>query len=351
MNSIPSINEMRRASVQKDASYDGIFFLAVRTTGIFCRPSCPARKPLPENVSYFSSAREALFAGYRPCKRCRPMDSKGKLPDWVGRALELAAGSETRIKDAELQQSGIDPFRARRYFQKHYGMTFQAYCRATRMGIALDQLRRGAALDDIALGNGYESHSGFRDAFTRTFGRAPGMSRDLDSIVVTWLDSPVGPLIAAANANGICLLEFTDRRMLETQFNTLKKLFSCAIIPGENEHLTKLKEELNTYFAGHLREFSLPLVYPGSPFQVRVWDELLRIPYGETRSYEELAKRIGSESGQRAVGHANGTNRIAILIPCHRVVNKDGKLGGYGGGLWRKQYLLDLEKGARRLLD
>jgi len=351
MNSIPSINEMRRASLQKDASYDGIFFLAVRTTGIFCRPSCPARKPLPENVSYFSSSREALFAGYRPCKRCRPMDSKGKPPEWVGRALKLAAGSETRIKDAELQQSGIDPFRARRYFQEHYGMTFQAYCRATRMGLALDQLRRGAALDDTALGNGYESHSGFRDAFTRTFGRAPGMSRDLDSIVVTWLDSPVGPLIAGANGNGICLLEFTDRRMLETQFNALKKLFSCAIVPGENEHLTKLKEELNTYFAGHLREFSLPLVYPGSPFQVRVWDELLRIPYGETRSYEQLAKRIGSESGQRAVGHANGTNRIAILIPCHRVVNKDGKLGGYGGGLWRKQYLLDLEKGTRRLLD
>jgi AraC family transcriptional regulator, regulatory protein of adaptative response / methylated-DNA-[protein]-cysteine methyltransferase len=348
---MPSIKEMQRAYLHKDTSYDGIFFLGVRTTGIFCRPSCPARKPLPANVSYFGTAREALFAGYRPCKRCRPLDTDGRPPEWVGRALALVNNSEERIRDAELRRSGVDPFRVRKYFQKHYGMTFQAYCRARRMGDALNQLRQGATLDDIALGNGYESHSGFRDAFMRTFGRSPGTSRDVDRIVVSWIESPLGPIVTAANDRGICLLEFTDRRMLETQFSTLKKLFSCAIVPGENEHLTALKKELDEYFAGELRLFSVPLVYPGSPFQVRVWNELLRIPYAVTCSYEDLARRVGSVSGQRAVGHANGLNRIAILIPCHRVVNKDGKLGGYGGGLWRKQYLLDLEKGARRLLD
>ena len=351
MNTMPSIKEMQRAYLQKDHSYDGIFFLAVRTTGVFCRPSCPARRPLPENVDYFSNAREALFAGYRPCKRCRPLDTSGRPPEWVARALALADNREAKVKDSDLRLSGIDPFRIRRYFQNHYGMTFQAYCRAHRMGDALNQLRRGASLDDIALGNGYESHSGFRDAFTRTFGRSPGASRDLDRIAVSWLESPLGPVVVAANNKGICLLEFTDRKMLETQFNTLKKLFSCAIVPGDNNHLTQVKEELNAYFAGTLRNFSVPLVYPGSPFQVRVWNQLLAIPYGETCSYEELAQRIGSASGQRAVGHANGTNRIAILIPCHRVVNKSGKLGGYGGGLWRKQHLLDLEKGERRLLE
>jgi AraC family transcriptional regulator of adaptative response/methylated-DNA-[protein]-cysteine methyltransferase len=351
MNTMPSTKEMQRAYLGKDSSYDGIFFFGVRTTGIFCRPSCPARRPLPENVDYFRSAREALFAGYRPCKRCRPLDTNGRAPEWVDRALTLTKKSEFRVKDSELRRSGIDPARVRRYFQKHYGMTFQAYCRAERMGAALNQLRQGSSLDDIALGNGYESHSGFRDAFRRTFGRSPGSSRDLDRIVVSWLESPLGPIVAAANEIGICLLEFTDRRMLETQFEILKKLFSCAIVPGENAHLVTLRKELEAYFAGNLQQFSLPLIYPGSPFQVRVWDQLLRIPYGETRSYEELARRVGSASAQRAVGHANGTNRIAILIPCHRVVNKDGKLGGYGGGLWRKQYLLDLEKGARRLLE
>jgi len=351
MNTMLSVKEMRRAYLEKDVSYDGIFFLGVRTTGIFCRPSCPARKPLPENVDYFSNVREAVFAGYRPCKRCRPLDTNGRPPEWVVRALALVNGNEDRMKDAELRRSGIDPFRARRYFQKHYGMTFQAYCRAQRMGGALDQLRRGASLDDVALGNGYESHSGFRDAFSRTFGRPPGTSHGLDCIVVSWFESPLGPLIAAANDRGICLLEFTDRRMLETQFRTLKKLFACAIVPGENAHLTQLQKELEKYFAGDLKQFSVPLVYPGTPFQERVWNELLRIPYDQTRSYEDLARRIGSADAQRAVGHAHGANRIAIVIPCHRVVNKDGKLGGYGGGLWRKQHLLDLEKGARRLLD
>ena len=258
--------------------------------------------------------------------------------------MELVNGNEERIKDSELRRSGIDPFRVRRYFRKHYGMTFQAYCRARRMGAALDQLRRGASLDDVALGNGYESHSGFRDAFSRTFGRPPGTSHGLDCIVVSWQESPLGPLIAAANDRGICLLEFTDRRMLETQFRTLKKLFACAIVPGENAHLNQLRKELEKYFAGDLKQFSVPLVYPGTPFQERVWNELLRIPYGHTRSYEDVARRIGSADAHRAVGHANGTNRIAIVIPCHRVVNKDGKLGGYGGGLRRKQHLLDLEK-------
>ena len=344
MNTIPAIKEMQSAYLRKDASYDGVFFLGVRTTGIFCRPSCPAKKPLPQNVDYFSNVREAMFAGYRPCKRCRPLDTNGKPPEWVGQALSLVNASEVRVTDSVLRASGIDPYRVRRFFLKNYGMTFQAYCRARRMGQALDQLRRGATLDDVTLGNGYESYSGFRDAFGRTFGRPPGTSRSVDCIVVSWLESPLGPLVAAATNNGICLLEFTDRRMLETQFRTLKKLFSCAIVPGENEHLKRLKDELEKYFAGRLKKFSVPLVFPGTPFQERVWNELLRIPYGETRSYEEMARVIGSGKAVRAVGTANGRNRIAIVVPCHRVVNKDGKLGGYGGGLWRKQHLLALER-------
>ncbi len=349
MSTVPTVKEMERAYLEKDPSYDGIFFLGVRTTGVFCRPSCPARRPLPENVNYFASVREALFAGYRPCKRCRPVDTDGRPPDWVSRVMTLADETPERIKDAELRQSGVDPFRVRRYFQKHYGMTFQAYCRARRMGGALNQLRQGVNLDDVALGNGYESHSGFRDAFVKTFGRPPGTSRDADCIVVSWIESPLGPIIAAANAEGICLTEFTERRMLEAQFDTLKRLFSCGIVPGENSHLQQLKNELQGYFSRNLKWFTVPLVYPGTPFQKSVWNELLKIPYGETRSYEDLARQVGSPDAQRAVGRANGLNRIAIVIPCHRVVNKDGKLGGYGGGLWRKQYLLDLEKGIRPL--
>ena len=344
MNTMPTIREMQNAYLRKDRSYDGIFFMGVKTTGIFCRPSCPARRPLPQNVEYFSNVRDAAFAGYRPCKRCRPLDTDGRPPEWVSQALLLAQKAEKRIRDSELRHTGIEPCRLRRYFQEHYGMTFQSYCRSVRMGEALRELRTGTSLDDVALGNGFESHSGFRDAFMRTFGHSPGASRAMDRIVVTWLESPLGPLVAAATDEGICLLEFSDRRILAAQFETVKRLFSCAIVPGENEHIAQLREELGEYFDSRLKQFSVPLVYRGSPFQVRVWTELLRIPYGETSSYAELAGKIGSPSAQRAVGHANGLNRIAIVIPCHRVVNKDGKLGGYGGGLWRKQHLLDLER-------
>lgn len=212
------------------------------------------------------------------------------------------------------------------------------------MGKALEQIREGVDLDDVALGSGYESFSGFREAFAQTFGSSPGKSRDSACVMVTWIESPIGPLVAGAVPEGICLLEFTDRRMLEAQFTALRKRFHRSIVPGENELLERLKGELSQYFAGDLRQFTLPLTYPGTPFQEKVWAELLQIPYGSTSSYEEIARRLGSRGAVRAVGHANGCNRIAIVIPCHRVVNKDGKLGGYGGGLWRKQYLLDLEQ-------
>jgi AraC family transcriptional regulator of adaptative response/methylated-DNA-[protein]-cysteine methyltransferase len=348
MNTLPPLQEMERAVTTSDASYDGIFFVAVRTTGIFCRPSCPARKPLPRNQEYYATAKEALFAGYRPCKRCRPLDTEGRPPDWVERLLAaVERDPAARWRDADLRTLAIDPARARRYFREKYGMTFQAYCRGRRMGEALQQIRRGVALDDVALGHGYESHSGFREAFARTFGQPPGRSRQAGCIVTAWVESPLGPLLVGATEEGICLLEFTDRRALETQFATLRRRFACAIVPGKQAHIDQLQEELAQYFAGTRTQFDVPVIYPGSPFQHAVWEQLLRIPYGETRSYEDVARALGAVGAQRAVGRANGQNRVAILIPCHRVVNKDGRLGGYGGGLWRKQFLLDLEQRVR----
>ena len=347
MNTLPPLREMERAVDRSDASYDGIFFVAVRTTGIFCRPSCPARKPLARNREYYATAREALFAGYRPCKRCRPLEADGRPPDWLaGLLVEVERDPVVRWRDADLRARSIDPARVRRYFRQHYGMTFQAYCRGRRLGEALTQIRNGAPLDDVALGHGYESHSGFREAFVRTFGQPPGRGRRADCTVIDWAESPLGPVLVAATAEGVCLLEFTDRRALEAQFAALRRRFAGAIVPGKNPHLDRLEGQLAEYFAGTRTEFDVPLVYPGTPFQEAVWGQLLRIPYGETRSYEDIAVAVGVPSGPRAVGRANGLNRIAIVIPCHRVVNKGGKLGGYGGGLWRKQFLLDLERRA-----
>jgi AraC family transcriptional regulator of adaptative response/methylated-DNA-[protein]-cysteine methyltransferase len=349
MKTLPPISEMERAYLARDAEYDGIFFLGVRTTGIFCRPTCPARKPLPKNVEYFATPKEALAAGYRPCKRCRPMDLDAQ-PDWVESLIsEIDEDPSVRITEANIQDRGVDPSTVRRYFLKHYGMTFQAYARARRLGQALNQIREGGSLDDIVYANGYESHSGFRDAFTRTFGKAPGRAREQECVSLHWIRSPLGPLVAGSTTKGICLLEFTDRRMLETQFETIRRRFQVPLVPQKTDILSLLEEELVNYFDGKLQKFSVPLTYPGTPFQEKVWAELLSIPYGTTKSYEDIAIAVGVPGACRAVGTANGCNRISIVIPCHRVVNKSGNLGGYGGGLHRKQYLLDLEMEGKQI--
>jgi AraC family transcriptional regulator of adaptative response/methylated-DNA-[protein]-cysteine methyltransferase len=348
MNSLPPHEEMVRAYQASDSSYDGVFFLGVRTTGIFCRPSCRARKPYPQNVEFFATAQEAMFAGYRPCKRCRPLEIGADMPVWATDLLaDLERDPALRLKDDDLRGRGLDPASVRRFFLKRYGQTFQSYARARRLGKAFEAIQNGAELDEVALGYGYESHSGFREAFSRLFGQAPGQSRSGAHIVVAWLDTPLGPVVAGASSEGICLLEFTDRRILDDQFSVLQERFGLPIVPGENEHIRRLQDELTRYFAGTLERFTVPVVYPGTEFQGRVWGGLLTIPYGETRSYVQLAEQIGEPQAARAVGHANSLNRIAIVIPCHRVVNKGGKLGGYGGGLWRKQLLLDLERGQR----
>jgi AraC family transcriptional regulator of adaptative response/methylated-DNA-[protein]-cysteine methyltransferase len=348
---LPPVAEMQRAYLNSDASYNGIFYLGVRTTGVFCKPECTARKPLPKNVEFFATVKDAIFAGFRPCKRCRPLAANGTPPAWVQNLLSrVERDPDQRIREAELRRMGIEPARARRYFQQHYGMSFNAYQRGRRMSQAFTELRSGASVDHAALNHGYESASGFREAFGKLFGQAPRAAVAGECIALSWHESPLGPLILGATAKGLCLLEFSDRRMLETQFKVLRTRFNCPVVPGENVHLKKVKDELARYFQGRLKEFTVPLIYPGTEFQEKVWRNLLKVPYGETCSYEDLARVIGSPKAVRAVGAANGCNRLAIVIPCHRVVNKGGKLGGYGGGLWRKQALLDLERGQLQLL-
>ncbi len=355
MSAMPPPTEMERAYLDRNASYDGLFFLGVRTTKIFCRPTCPARKPLPKNVEYFPSASSALAAGYRPCKRCRPLELDDR-PPWVDALLaEMEQRAAPHITDEDLRARGIDPATVRRYFARKYGMTFQAFTRSRRLSAALEMMKqmrqngeKTTSLDAAVFESGYDSHSGFRDAFVRTFGETPGRFSQHECVLLSWLRSPLGPLVAGATGDGICLLEFNDeRRRLDMQLAALAKVIDAPVVPGSNEHLKTLEGELAAYFAGSLRAFSVPLVYPGTTFQRRVWEQLLAIPFGETRSYEELAIAAGSPKGSRAVGHANGSNRIAIVIPCHRVINKNGTLGGYGGGLRRKQYLLDLERSGR----
>jgi len=335
---------MLRALNERDATCDGLFYAGVTTTMIFCRPSCPARKPKPEHVEFYATAREALFAGFRPCERCRPLESGTRAPEWAARLIgQVESDPSRRVRDADLRAQGIEPAAARRYFQKTFGLTFQAYSRARRLGSAFSAIRGGGSIDDALFDTGWESHSGFREAFAKAADAPPGAARKSPCIQLAWIETPLGPMAAAATERSLCLLEFTDRRMMEAQLENLKRLFRLPLFPGESPLFERLRTELAEYFAGKRRSFDLPLEYPGTDFQRRVWDALQRIPYGETRSYGELARELGAPGAMRAVGHANGLNRIGILIPCHRVINADGGLGGYGGGLWRKLRLLETE--------
>lgn len=336
--------EMERAFYAKDASYDGVFFVAVKTTGIFCLPSCPAN-PKRENVEFFLSVRQALLAGYRPCKRCHPTEINGAPPRWANELMQRVERTpDEKITAREMNTMGVTPERARRWFLDHYGMTFAEWQRGKRLAEAFTQIRNGESLDEVVFANGYESHSGFRDAFSKTFGAPPMKARGGEYIAAQFIESPLGPIFAAATRDAVCFLEFSDRKMLEANYKQIRKRFGLPILPTTNDVLERLRAELSCYFQGKQKSFTTRLALNGTAFQERVWTELQEIPHGETISYERLAHNIGQPTAVRAVARANGSNRISILIPCHRVIGKDGELTGYGGGLWRKRLLLELEK-------
>ncbi len=335
---------MVEAFLHRDASYEGVFFTAVKTTGIFCRPTCSARKPLPSNVEFFATTQGALLAGFRPCLRCRPMEPTGTTPEWLRPLLlKIEEDPARRWKDADLRSLGLQPDRVRRWFQNNHGMTFHAFHRARRLGIALGEIQGGAGIARAAFDHGYDSLSAFNEAFRRMLGAPPRAARESTRLLVTRIPTPLGPMVACATDEALCLLEFDDRRMLETQLKRLRHHFNAHFMPGVNGVLESTAAELERYFAGRLTEFTIPLDARGTPFQEVVWARLRAIPAGQTRSYKGVATEMGRPTAVRAVARSNGDNRIAILIPCHRVVGSDGKLTGYGGGLWRKKRLLEIE--------
>jgi AraC family transcriptional regulator, regulatory protein of adaptative response / methylated-DNA-[protein]-cysteine methyltransferase len=345
MRPLPTPQRMYQALLEKDPACDGVFVVGVSTTGIFCRPTCPARKPKRQNVEFFPTAADALKAGFRPCKRCHPMDTHRTPPGWVVDLCDrLERNPSVPIRERDLRDLSLDPSTVRRYFKSNYGMTFTAYQRAMRLGQSLADIRSGNTESAATHKSGYESASGFRDAFSRLFGHPPGQSDNLACLKARWLDTPLGAMLAVATEAGLCLLEFVDRRALETEIGDLRRIFSATIVPGASDHLDETESQLDLYFKGKQQSFSVPLDTPGTDFQRAVWQQLTRIPLGETVSYAKMADDVDRPGAQRAVGRANGQNRVAIIIPCHRVIRADGNPGGYGGGLWRKQWLLHHER-------
>lgn len=338
---------MLEAFLGRDSQYDGVFVTGVHTTGIFCRPTCPARKPLPDNVSFFGTSREALLSGFRPCRRCRPLEPAGTPPEWLRPLLDdLESDPARRWTDEDVRGRGLSPERVRRWFKQHHDMTFQAYSRARRLGAALGQVQVGDRVSRAAFEVGYDSLSGFQEAFRRYFGDAPTRLEGATVVHVDRIATPLGPMLVGVTDEALCLLEFVDRRMLPTQIQRIRKRLGAVFVQGGNAVTARVAEAVEAYFDGDVDAFDVPVALCGTDFQKEVWNALAEIPSGETRSYAEIAERIGRPKAVRAVGRANGMNAIAIAIPCHRVVGADGRLTGYGGGLWRKRRLLDLERDA-----
>jgi len=353
--SLPRPLTMYRALLRRDATYEGVFWVGVRTTGIVCRPTCPAKKPLRANVEFFGRLRDAIAAGYRPCKRCKPLRPSSGTPTWLEPLFDaLDDAPAERLRDADLRILGLEPARVRRWFVKTHGMTFHTYQRNHRLGRALLRLQNGESVTATTFEAGYDSLTGFRDAFGELFGASPSHARAQgmrSPLFGRRVATPLGPMMAVAAPTGLCLLEFADRPMLATQLQRLRRHFGAPVVGGHHPYLDQIESELLRYFRGDLRHFETPLISPGTAFQEAAWATLRTIPYGRTISYDEQARRMGRPEARRAVGRANGDNRIAIVIPCHRVIRADGTLCGYGGGLWRKQRLLELESASCSRLD
>lgn len=346
----PTTREMRRAFERRDAGYDGLFFVGVKTTGIFCRPTCPARRPKPENIEFFASTADAELAGYRACKRCKPLIRPNETPEWLTPLMSAVdTDPARRWRDRDIRALEIDPVRVRRWFLSNHGQTFHAWVRARRVSMAMERIKQGEAVTNAAFDHGYDSLSGFNEAFQKLLGIQPSSAARAKPLFVDRVNTPLGPMLAGAVDEGLCLLEFTHRRMLERQLKTVVRRLQAIPTPGQHEHLSKVQSELDAYFAGDLQAFKTPVHAPGTEFQDHVWRALLEIPFGETESYSQLAARIGKPSARRAVAQANGMNRVAVLIPCHRVIGENGRLTGYGGGLRRKEFLLRLERKAAGL--
>jgi AraC family transcriptional regulator of adaptative response/methylated-DNA-[protein]-cysteine methyltransferase len=332
------------ALIARDPSYEGFAYVGVRTTGIFCRLTCPARKPKRHNVVFFSCKDAAQDAGFRPCLRCKPLDirrpTSGALETLRDR---IKAEPDRRWSAEDVKALGYDPSTVRRAFQREYGITFAQYARSQRLGLAVNTLQQGGSVMDAQLDAGYESGSGFRDAISKLIGDAPIRTPVRQILTAQWLDTPIGAMLTVVDDAGVHLLEFAERKALPTEIERLRKRVG-PICFGQHAMLDTLARQVEQYFAGRSITFDVPVVQKGTGFEATVWDALRRIPAGATRSYGEIARFIDCPDAARAVARANGANQVAIIVPCHRVIGADGSLTGYGGKIWRKQWLLEHER-------
>jgi len=339
------------AVLARDAAHDGRFVYAVRSTGVYCRPSCPSRRPKRESVQFFSTPDEAEVAGFRACKRCGP---RGDAP--LARGLEhvreaaafIAAHADESITLLRLaQQVGTSPFHLQRLFARIVGISPRAYQEALRAGRFRKDLRSGKPLAGAIFDAGYGSSSRVYERRPTGRGVTPAEYRRgarNTAIVYTIVDSSLGRLLVAGTGKGLCSVKLGDRD--EALERDLRREYPEASIERKEGTFRSWVKTLVAHLdRGRSRALDLPIDVQATAFQWRVWKYLQSIPYGETRSYSEAAADLGMPKATRAVARACATNHICLVIPCHRVIQKDGGLGGYRWGVQRKRALLDRERG------
>lgn len=348
LTSAPQTDARWAAFERRDPSHDGEFVIAVRTTKIYCRPSCPAKRPLRRNVVFFALPREAEAAGYRACKRCRPNEMSPRQRDALAveaacRAIEEAEGPLDLETLAGVAQMSRHHFH--RTFKAHVGLTPRAYASARRTARSVAALLDGERVADAAFASGYGSLTQFYEAAGKRFGMAPSAVRagaHGETILTAQRRTPLGVVSAAFSARGVCGVVLADT-LKEGQAAIEARFPKARFVSDDRGCEAALDVVLAAMEEPALAE-ELPLDIRGTAFEERVWAALRTIPAGTTRTYGEVADLIGAPTAHRAVARACGANRHAVVIPCHRVVRADGGLGGYRWGLSRKKALLAKEK-------
>jgi AraC family transcriptional regulator, regulatory protein of adaptative response / methylated-DNA-[protein]-cysteine methyltransferase len=334
-----------QAVAQRDLHADGAFFYGVKTTGVFCRPSCASRQPRRENVDFFADADAARSAGYRDCKRCQPGGLPRELAIVNRACAALDADPQQRLTLAQLSDAvHVSPFHLQRLFKRVVGVSPRQYQAAQRGAALRDALQRGSDVTRATVDAGFGSPSRMYETAPTELGMAPSAYRRKGAgMTVHFACAPtaLGFVLVAATAKGICKIGFGEDA--STLADELRGEFSNAELVEDAARLAPFIAQVEAYLKGTRQRFDLPLDIATTAFRQRVWDALRRIPYGQTRSYSEIAEAVGSPRAVRAVASACASNPVALAIPCHRVVQKGGALAGYRWGLPRKAALLDAE--------
>jgi AraC family transcriptional regulator, regulatory protein of adaptative response / methylated-DNA-[protein]-cysteine methyltransferase len=345
---LASDDDRWKAVLERNPSKDGAFVFGVRSTGIYCKPSCPARHPRIEQVVFFTQPGDAELSGFRACKRCRPRE-QGNSPrtELVHRVCRyIDANLDRKLTLSSLsREAGLSPFHFQRVFKRVLGISPRQYMEARRLERVKQSLRRGKTVTDALYGAGFTSRGRLYEKSSGQLGVNPGAFRrggEGLSIHYTIIDSPIGRLLLGATGNGICAVCIGASN--EAVESALKEDYYAADLYRNDRQMMEWAEEFAKYFEGREFPTNLPIDVQATAFQWKVWQQIRSIPYGKTSTYSEIAETIGKPKAIRAVANACATNHIALLIPCHRVVGKNRDLRGYKWGLKRKQALLSLEK-------